>query len=126
MTPRPERSPAEWTSLVASAGVVLLVIVLILLQIPGDDLPAAPVVEVEGVRQVGEVFHVDVTVRNDGDATAAAVQVVAELVVDDTTYEGEQTVDYLSEDENHDLVFVFDNDPDDGELDVKIASFAIP
>jgi uncharacterized protein (TIGR02588 family) len=112
-------------SLLGSAAVVLVVVGLIVAQI-GDDRPAAPTVRVDGVRAVGDVFHVDVTVRNDGDDTAANVQVVAELTVAGTTSSGDQTIDFLSGGEDRELSFVFDRDPASGELRVAISGYAVP
>lgn len=105
---------------------VVVVVALILAQIPGEDGPAAPSAVVEQVRQVDGVFHVDVTVRNEGDVTAAQVQIVAELVVGDTSYSGEQSIDFLSPGENDEVVFMFDHAPAEGDLHVRIASYAVP
>jgi uncharacterized protein (TIGR02588 family) len=125
MTASP-RSTAEWVSLVGSAAVVLLVVALIVAQIPGDDRPAAPAAQVERVRQVGEAFHVDVTVHNGGDGTAANVQVSAELTVEDAVLTGDQVIDFLSGGEDRDLSFVFDEDPASGTLRVAVTGYAAP
>lgn len=112
--------------MVASAAVVVSVVALIVAQIPGHDRPAAPVARVERVREVGDAFHVDVTVRNDGDETAANVQVSAELTVDGEASTGDQTLDFLSGGEHRDVSFVFDQDPELGRLRVVVTGYAEP
>lgn len=126
MSDHPHRGPAEWASLGVSSLVLLVVVILILAQIPGEDLPAAPAAEVEQITTVDQSHHVQVNVRNRGDATAAQVQVVAELVVDDETMAAEQVIEFLSGGETHQLVFIFDHDPEAGELRTRVASFSIP
>lgn len=126
MTERTTRTAAEWTSLVGSLVVLLVVVALIALQIPGDDDPAAPVARVAGVRPVRDAFHVDVTVHNAGDQTAANVQVSAELVVGGEVVTGDQTVDFLSADEEAELTFLFDQDPATGDLSISVSGFAAP
>ena len=65
-------------------------------------------------------------VTNDGDATAADVQVTAELVVDGTTTTADQVIDFLPGGAEEELVFVFDDDPDAGELTVVVSGFSVP
>lgn len=120
------RSTAEWISLLASIGVLAVIVGLIAVQIPGGDEPAAPVVTVAGVREVRSTFHVDVVVENDGERTAANVQVTAELTVGSDTFSGDQTIDFLSGGERADLTFVFADDPADGELRVVVSGYAEP
>jgi uncharacterized protein (TIGR02588 family) len=126
VTPRPPRSAAEWVSLVGAVAVVAAVVALILAQIPGEDRPAAPTATVDAVQQVGDAFHVDVTVTNAGSRTAANVQVAAELTVGGEEQTGDQTIDFLSGGEDQRLSFVFDDDPADGELRVAITGYAEP
>lgn len=126
MTSRTPRTRAEWVSLAGSASVVLLVVALIVAQIPGSDQPAAPVARVNQIRQVGDAFHVDVTVDNRGDTTAANVQVLAELRVNGEAFTGDQTIDFLSGGERRDLSFVFGGDPALGDLEVRVTGYAAP
>ena len=75
---------------------------------------------------VGELHVVDVDVSNGGDLTASDVQVSASLIVDGETTEGDQTIDFLAGGEVEELVFVFADDPADGELTVAVTSFGVP
>ena len=128
MSGRDPRTSGEWTALVGSSLILLVLIGLIVAQMGGSRSPAAPTAAVAGeVRQVGDLHHVDVTVTNEGDETAANVQVSAELTIEgEVVSAGDQTIDFLSGDEEADLVFVFADDPDDGELTVAVTSFAEP
>jgi uncharacterized protein (TIGR02588 family) len=128
MSDHSPRTAAEWTALVVSSLVLAAVIGLILVQMRGSTDPAAPVAVVaDDVRQVGDRHHVDVTVTNEGDETAANVQVSAELTVDgEVVTTADQTIDFLAGAEEDDLVFVFDDDPADGELTVAVTGFERP
>jgi uncharacterized protein (TIGR02588 family) len=123
---REPRTGAEWVALVGSCLILGVLATLIVLQMLGRQDPAAPVVAVAGTRDVGALHHVDVVVRNDGDDTAAGVQVTASLEVDGEVAEADQVVDFLAGGEEVDLVFVFADDPADGELQVEVAGFTVP
>ena len=123
---RDPRTAAEWTTLVCSCVILGVIVALIAAQLRGERDPAAPVAEVIDVRAVGEVHHVEVTVTNEGDDTAADVQVQAELIVDGGASEADQVIDFLAGDEEEHLVFVFEDDPADGELTVAVTGFAQP
>ena len=72
-------------------------------------------------------YYVPFTVTNLGGATATTVQIIAELRVANEVVEwGEQTIDFLSRDEEAEGAFVFVRDPSDGELTVRVASYSEP
>ena len=124
---RDPRTSAEWVALACSCLMLGLLVALIVRQLVEEREPAAPVVEVAGeVRPVGDLHHVDVVVTNDGDDTAQNVQVTAELEVDGTTTTSDQVVDFLPGGAKEDLVFVFEDDPSQGELTVVISGFSVP
>ncbi len=120
------RTRAEYVTLAASIAVVAVFVGLILFQIPSEDGPPAPVAAVHDISTVGDGFHVIVTVSNEGGATAANVQVNAALDVDGDVTEADQTIDFLARGDEEDLVFVFADNPDSGELTVAVGGFAIP
>ena len=120
------RSVAEWVTLAASTAVLLVVVALLVVQIGQGDDPAAPVVVVQDVDEVGDQFHVHVVVTNDGDRTAANVQVVAELDVGGDVVSGDQSIDFLAGGEEADLVFVFGEDPAQGALSVAVTGYVVP
>ncbi len=127
MSPRAARSAAEWTTFAVASLLVLTLLAVIALDAAQTDTPAAPVAKQSGpVEEVGGRFHVAVAVTNEGDETAEAVQVVASLQVDGDTIDADQTVDFLAGGDQVDLIFVFDDDPDDGELQVAVSGFTVP
>lgn len=126
MRRRERRTPAEWTTLLISAAIVLGVVTLIALQIPGDDRPAEPAARIEEVQQVGAVHQVSVVVSNAGDKTAAQVQVTAELATKEGGTTAEQTLDFLSGGDEKKVVFIFDDDLAPGDLRVSVTGYAVP
>ncbi|MDQ2649407.1 MAG: TIGR02588 family protein [Actinomycetota bacterium] len=126
MSERRPLNPAERFTLACSCLVLAVLIGLIAIQLTASHEPAAPVATIERVERVGELHHVEVSVSNDGDDTAANVQVAAELTVDGETSEGDQTIDFLAGGSTEDLVFVFEDDPADGEVTVAVSGFSVP
>jgi uncharacterized protein (TIGR02588 family) len=123
-----DRSPAEWVTFGLSLVVLLGVVAVIGLQLRREQEPARPVAVVSGEpRRVGDRYQLDVVVTNEGDATAANVQVSASLMSEGSIpATADQTIDFLAGSEDQDLVFVFADDPAQGELTVEVVSFAVP
>lgn len=125
-SPRDPRTPAEWVTLTASCLVLAVLVALIAAQLAAPREPASPVAEVTGTYEADGFHHVEVSVTNHGDETAAEVQVTAELVVDGEPTEADQTIDFLAGGEEEDLVFIFEDDPADGELTVTVSGYGVP
>ncbi|MGB6059248.1 MAG: CARDB domain-containing protein [Microthrixaceae bacterium] len=121
-----KRTRAETATLVVCVAVLAVVLGLILVQLPEEGRPPAPVAAIDDVSRVGDNFHVAVAVSNDGGGTAANVQVNAALDVDGEVTEADQTIDFLAPDDEANLVFVFVDDPEAGELTVTVGGFAVP
>ena len=117
---------AEWVTFAVASVIVLAVIGAILLQVPRSVAPAAPAVEVGRVQERNGAFFVPVVVTNEGDDTAQNVQVNATLTLDDGEVTADQVVDFLAGGEQEELEFVFEDDPDGGELDVVVGGFSLP
>ncbi|MER3478424.1 MAG: TIGR02588 family protein, partial [Leptolyngbya sp. ERB_1_2] len=117
------RSPAEWvtfgiasTILGAVAGLVLYV------WISDRYKPAAISVEQREIRKTDGKFYVPFEVTNTGGETVESVQVIAELKTGDRVLEsGDQQIDFLSKGEKEEGAFVFQRDPRQGELVVRVA-----
>lgn len=120
------RTPAEWVTFGISAAILLVVVAAVALQLRGDEDPPAPVAQVVEVRPVGKQFQVVVAVTNNGDQTAANVQMTGELDIDGEVTTGDQTIDFLAGGEQRRVVFVFPDDPDNGDLTVIVSGFTIP
>ena len=125
-TDRDPRTVAEWVTLVCASLILGVVVALIAAQLRGERDPAAPVAEITDIREVDDVHHVEVVIGNDGDETAAEVQVQAELSIDGETSEADQVIDFLAGGEEEHLVFVFEEDPAEGLLTVAVTGFAVP
>lgn len=124
---RPARTVAEWVTFGVSVVILLVLVGLIAVEAGEPDRPALPrVVETGPVERHGEAFLVPVTVRNEGGATAEAVQVVAELTIGDEVIEADQSVEFLARDETAEVAFVFAEDPATGTLDVRVTGFTVP
>lgn len=127
MSDREQRTTAEWVTFGVSCAVLLVIVVLVAAQLTGPNDRAAPEAHRVGpVRVVDGQHFVDVAVTNEGDATAANVQVTASLEIDGESTEGDQTIDFLAGSETADLVFVFDDPPSDGELTVAVSGYGVP
>ena len=124
---RPPRGTAEWVTFAVATAVLLAIVALIVFQVGGVGDPAAPVATIDGpVTESNGQWTVPVRVENDGDVTASAVQVQAELTVGTETMSADQTIDFLPAGDSEDLVFTFDTDPAEGELVVRVASYGLP
>lgn len=87
--------------------------------------PATVTVQLIGeTRRSGIQVYLSGEVRNSGDETAEAVQVIAELYVDgEVVATGEQVVDFLSGGETEEVVFIFDRAPPGAEPRARVAGY---
>lgn len=123
------RSLAEWITLAISTLVLAVIVVLVLYDWQfSKNLPPAFQVEVsQMIRFTEGRYYVPFTLLNTGGRIARTVQVTAELHTADGGEErGEQQVDFLSGNERKQGGFVFEHDPQEGELVVRVASFGLP
>lgn len=120
--PRGGRTAAEWTTLAVSSAVLAVVVALIVGQLLSASDPAAPRAAIGRIEAIGNRYRVHVMVKNDGDETAANVQITAALGDDD----GDLSIDFLAGGEEHELVFLFDDDPRAGDLTVAVSGYEDP
>ena len=123
------RSPAEWVTLTLSALVLSLLVALVLYDWRvSQNIPPAFRVEItEATRLTEGRYYVPFTLKNTGGRIARTVQVLADLHLPDGSDEtGEQQFDFLSGNERKKGGFVFEHDPKDGNLVVRVASFGLP
>ncbi|NEQ30975.1 MAG: TIGR02588 family protein [Leptolyngbya sp. SIO4C5] len=124
------RSLAEWTSF-AIASIILTVIVglasYLWLGEPKTQEPPHLEVKYRQVRQQGDQFYVPFVVMNQGGRTVDSVQITAELEVNGTVVEsGEQQFQFLASSETEAGAFVFNQNPSQGNLVIRIASYSLP
>ena len=127
-----ERSDQDRTHRTLAEIAALLVLALVGLVIynwitmPGTP-PVIQLRQSDAVRADGGQFYVPFTVTNTGGNTAQMVQVVAELSVNGKVVEdGQQEIDFLAVRETADGAFVFTQDPQAGELTLRVASYQEP
>lgn len=116
------------TFTIASLIVALLIGLILFLWVTQDSQPPALSVTMESaVRQVQGKYYVPFIVTNAGGGTAASVQVVGELRVNGEVAEsGEQEVDFLSSGEKAEGAFIFDRNPTEAELSIRVTSYKLP
>jgi len=116
------------TFAVASLIVAILIGLILFLWVTQDSQPPALSVTMEdAVRQVQGKYYVPFTVTNAGGGTAESVQVVGELRVDGEVAEsGEQEVDFLSSGEKEEGAFIFNRNPADADLSIRVTSYKLP
>ncbi len=126
-----QKTFTEWITFSISLGIVggLVLLVSILWFSSGNKKQANPVIQVKREQiffQSGQ-FHVPFEITNQGDETVIQVQVVGELQRNNTIEQsGEQTIDFLSRQETGKGVFVFQADPHQGNLSIRVTNYQIP
>ena len=79
------------------------------------------------IREADGQFYVSFEVVNTGGETAESVQVLAELQGAGRVQEsGEQQIDFLSGGEKEEGAFVFKQNPRQGQLTIRVASYKLP
>lgn len=121
------RTLPEWITFGVATTIILALVAILAFDVVGPTAPAAPEASITGgIEERAGAFHVPVAVVNRGDHAAAQVAVVAELEIDGKTTEADQTIDFLAGREEEGLLFVFDDDPSDGRLTVRVSGYATP
>lgn len=123
------RSPAEWITLTLSAFILAAIVGLVLYDWQlSKNIPPAFQVEITQATWLTEGrYYVPFTLHNTGGRIARTVQVLADLHLPDGTDEtGEQQFDFLSGNERKQGGFVFEHNPQAGDLVVRVASFGLP
>ncbi|GBE92321.1 TIGR02588 family protein [Nostoc cycadae] len=127
--PQPERSLAEWITFGIASSILAVVISLVGYmwlneknQPPILSLSQKPV-----VREIDGKFYVPFEIVNTGGETAESVQIIAELQIADQVVEaGEQQIDFLSDGEKEEGAFIFSQNPRQGKLTMRVASYKLP
>ena len=122
------QSPAEWISfLIASAILVSVLGTVVYLWVRDRNSQPPELAVTSTIETRRGKYYVPFTVTNSGDETAAAVQIIAELRINGVVVEwGEQTIDFLSSQEEKKGAFIFTREPRPNELTVRTASYQEP
>lgn len=92
-----------------------------------NNLPILSIVTESNIRQVKQHYYVPFIVENKGGETAESVEIIANLAVGDNIVEtGRQQIDFLSRKERQLGEFVFTHDPQQGRLNIRVASYKLP
>ncbi|MEM8808570.1 MAG: TIGR02588 family protein [Cyanobacteria bacterium P01_G01_bin.38] len=123
-----KRSLAEWITLTISTAILIGLVGLVLYdwQI-NQNRPPLFQIEFASAQAIDNHYYVPFVIKNTGGQVARTVQVSAELRLDNAPDEtGAQDIDFLSANERKRGSFVFDHDPNQGQLTVRVASFRLP
>lgn len=127
--PKPQRSLAE----LVTFGIALLILAIIIslvgyIWLNEDDKPPILLVsQKQTIREVEGQFYVPFEIVNSGGETAESVQIVAELQIAGKVVEtAEQQIDFLSSREKEEGAFIFTQNPRQGKLVVRVASYKLP
>ena len=121
------RNPLEAVVLTVSALLVAGSIALLAWQGAREERPPELVLHVDSIVARGETHHVHLTVRNDGDATAAAVQLRARLLRDMAVVaESEAAVQWVPGRSAAEATLLFAEDPRAFDVDARVVGFTEP
>ncbi|MBF2028042.1 MAG: TIGR02588 family protein [Oscillatoriales cyanobacterium C42_A2020_001] len=126
---RPPRSTAEWTTF-GVASLVLGTITSLVVYSWATDGGRPPILTIsrpEPVRSENNQFYVPFEIVNAGGETAESVQIIAELKRNREVEEtADLQIDFLAENGKEKGAFVFTQNPENGELILRVGSYKIP
>lgn len=125
-----QRSPAEWITFGIALSLLATLIGLVIAAWTDPHHQQPPLIETaqEGtIREAAGQFYVPFRVTNTGGGTAESVQVIGELEINGEVVEsGEQQIDFLSSGEAETGAFIFSQDPTQGAVKLRAASYKLP
>lgn len=127
MTEREPSTPRiEWIA--GGVGALILAAMLAVLVMTGlsGDQPPSVTARIEGVQTTANGHVVEFSVRNDGEVTAADVEIVAELRSGAYVEERRARFDYLPPRSERRGGFFFESDPRQGELSLRAEGYNKP
>ena len=124
-----ERSVAEWVTFSAASFILAVIVGLVgyTWLTNKNEPPIVSVSNKQTIRKSDGKFYVPFEVVNTGGDTAESVQIIAELEIDGKVAEtGEQQIDFLSRNEKEEGAFIFSQNPNQGKLTIRVASYKLP
>ncbi|MFE4107818.1 TIGR02588 family protein [Almyronema epifaneia] len=125
----PPRTLAEWITLAVTSLILAILVGLVVYdwRVNQNRPPAFQVEITETARITDGRYYVPFAITNTGGRVARTVQVTAALHLEGIDDEaGEQQIDFLSGNERKRGSFVFNHDPQAGELLIRVASYRLP
>jgi uncharacterized protein (TIGR02588 family) len=120
------RTLAEWTTLLVSLAIIVAAfaaVVYLYLTEDNDPIMIHAEAALEQIRETEEGFYVPVVVSNVGDAPATNVQIQADLTIGDEVESSGFSLLALSGNDTETGIVAFRQDPREGELVVRVASY---
>lgn len=125
MSEHPIRNPAEWFSLGISLTLLSAVVATVAsLWLNPSLKPAAFTVEPGKVRAAHDHYYLPVTIKNEGDATAAEVTVEGTLTTTSPEEVATTTFDFVPARSDAEGVLIFSQDP--SAATVRVISYQEP
>ncbi|MEL6462899.1 MAG: TIGR02588 family protein [Cyanobacteria bacterium J06621_15] len=125
-----KRTTAEWVTFSVASSILIAVVGLVSFTWINQPAQKPPVLEIKSnkpLRKLNGQYYVHFEVINKGEETAASVQVIAELRINGKVEEtGEQQIEFLSRSEKETGAFIFSQNPEGGELILRVASYKSP
>jgi uncharacterized protein (TIGR02588 family) len=124
-----KRTPAEWVTFGIASSILGGIIGLVIYTGINDKQqpPLMSITQKQITFKGNSQYYVPFEVENKGDETAESVQILAELKINNQIAEtGEQQIDFLSSGEKEEGAFIFTQDPRQGQLKIRVASYKSP
>lgn len=125
-----KRTVAEWVTFSVASFILIGVVGLVSftwIKQPSQKPPLLVVTNNQPLRKINGQYYIPFEVVNKGGETAASVQVIAELRINGKIEEtGEQQIEFLSRREKETGAFIFSQNPEEGELILRVASYKSP
>jgi uncharacterized protein (TIGR02588 family) len=125
----PPRNAAEWVTFSIASVIVSAIAGLVIYSwaTEHDQPPVLKISRSEPIRRENQQYYVPFEIVNTGGETAESVQIVAELKRNGQIEEtGDLQIDFLARHEKEKGAFVFTQDPQAGELILRIGSYKVP
>ncbi|NJL80580.1 MAG: TIGR02588 family protein [Richelia sp. RM2_1_2] len=125
-----KRTIAEWVTFSVASSILIGVVGLVsftwIVQSPQQP-PILVITNNQPLRRINGQYYIPFEIVNQGGETAASVQVIAELRINGKVEEtGEQQIQFLSKSEKEMGAFIFTQNPEKGELILRVASYKSP
>lgn len=124
---KPVTNPIEW-GVAAVSAVLLLALLTFLAYEVIDRNNTLPVFElsIEDIAEGPNSYAVIIEVFNAGHATAAAVEIEGTLTTGGETAVSHVVLDYAPAESSRHATLLFDSDPREGELEMRVTGYTEP
>jgi uncharacterized protein (TIGR02588 family) len=126
---QPKCSAAELVTFAAASFILAAIVGLVgyVWLHESDKPPVISVSKEQTIREVDGKYYVFFEIINKGGQTAQSVQIIAQLKTTEKVEEtGDLQIDFLSSGEKEEGAFVFNQDPRQGQLTIRVSSYQLP